>query len=467
MGKDNRKKPTGCAKSELRALKKNDLYGLVVHLLEITPGSDRSVSKWLNKRASEEVPAEAREVVEEERLNPNDELLMEYWDGVQSIHSAANETGLPPLQRQRIELRMNIIVELLKKKQVSTGAKFAFIDEMISEYRETKSWFGDILIDTLFNICKKEEDWKYLIKKLEEKAGKRENRLIMDIYRYHLQNTDQYLQKRVKHLYSGSDYWELATFYQLRRKAKTAVEIAEKGIARGKGTLKELYGFLFNYYFSRQDMTNLKRVSQAMIKQGRKEPELLERLFGHYRRQKDYAKAKDMLLLWYESLRDGGRHDEYIRIRAYLKKMGEYLQTADWQRIGPEFLDYVKQYHVSDYIDFCWKKGMKKEMAAIISGVPQMRHTDTRLIRQCDEFARKLQDEYPGEMVEYYWKRVYKTITRGKPQTVAKAVGFLKKARAIYAGILKDEAAWEKRFEELQDHFKNHPSFPHEEIKGL
>jgi hypothetical protein len=110
---------------------------------------------------------------------------------------------------------------------------------------------------------------------------------------------------------------------------------------------------------------------------------------------------------------------------------------------------------------------MKKEMVAVISETQQMKHTDSRLIRLCDEFAETLQDEFPGEILEYYWKRVYKTVTRGKPQTIARCIGFLKKARKIYAGILKDEAAWEKRFQELQDHFKNHRSFPHEEMKKL
>jgi len=362
---------------------------------------------------------------------------------------------------------MNIIVEILRTKQVSKGVKLAFIDEMFREYEKTRAGFRDILIDTLIHICKKDEDWEYLIKKLEEKDGNREKRLIMDIYRYHLKDTDRYLQKLVSHLDTGGDYWELATFYRRRGKIKKALEIMEKGIAAGTGSLKELYGFLFDYYFSREDPANFQRISQAMIKQGRKEPELLERLFGHYRGRKDYAKAKDILLLWYESLRAGGQYEEYIRIRAYLKKMGEYLEETDWQRIGPEFLEYVKQYNASDYLDFCWKKGMKKEVAAVISGAPRMKHTDSRLMRQCDEFAGKLRDEYPEEMVEYYWKRVYKTAARGKPQTIAKAVDFLKKTREIYAGILKDEAEWKKRFQEFQDHFKNNPSFPHEEIKGL
>ncbi|NIM13461.1 MAG: hypothetical protein GTO45_15215 [Candidatus Aminicenantes bacterium] len=467
MSKDNQKKPKRSAKNELRALKKTDLYQLAIHLLEITPEANRVVSKWINKKAKKAVLAEAREVVEKERINPNDELLMEYWDRVQSIRSVSNEPSLTPLQKQRIQQRMNIISELIKKKQVSTEAKFAFIDEMFSEYRQTKSEFGDILIDTLFNICKKDDDWEYLIKKLEEKAGRKENRLIMDIYRYHLKNTDQYLKKRVKHLYSGNDYWELTTFYKRRKKVKTAVETAEKGIAKGTGSLKELYGFLFNHYFSTKDITNLQRISQAMIKQGSKEPELLERLFRHNSSQKDYATAKDILLLWYESLRDGGHYDEYIRIKHYLKKMREHLKKADWKRIKPEFLEYVRQQNISDYLTFCWEKGMKKEIVAIILETQQMKHTDAQLLRLCDEFAEKLQDEFPGEIVEYYWQRVYKTVTRGKPQTIAKCIGYLKKAKKIYAGILKDEAAWERRFEDFHNDFKNHPSFPHEEMKGL
>ena len=106
MNKDNRKKPKRLAKNEIWRLKKDDLYQLAIHLLEITPEANKIVSKWISKKAKKAVLPEARKVGEKERINPNDEVLMEIWDRVQLIRSVSDETSLSPLQMQRIQQRM-------------------------------------------------------------------------------------------------------------------------------------------------------------------------------------------------------------------------------------------------------------------------------------------------------------------------------------------------------------------------
>jgi hypothetical protein len=424
---------------------------LVIHLLEITPEATRIASKWIKKNVKKEVPEGAKK----HDTQLNDELLMKYWDNIQPIVSESGESDTYSRKNETALWHwINKITELAKTKQISREAKFMLMDELFSHYWQKKSRFGDIFIDTVFEICENTDEWEYFINKLEEKAGVTENSLIMDIYRYYLRNEDQYLKKRKKHLKTGADYLDLIAFFRKKKKVKKAVETAEKGITRATGILKELYEFLFTHYYYNKDMENLERISQMMIKQGSREPELLERLFNYYKKNEDYSRAKDILLRWHKSVRDSGQPGYNIKIKTHLIKMKEYLKESDWKMIEPEFLDHVKLDNLSHYLEICWEKGMKKEILEVMLTGLKTKGNRTVLILQCDEFAEKLKKEFPGEITRYYWKRAYLNIALGNRPAITRGINYLKKVEKIYVNILKDNKTWESRLGDLKKEFK-------------
>jgi hypothetical protein len=96
---------------------------------------------------------------------------------------------------------------------------------------------------------------------------------------------------------------------------------------------------------------------------------------------------------------------------------------------------------------------MKKEVLEVMMAGLKAKRSLPTLIRQCDEFAEKLKNDFPGEIVEYYWKKSYKNIARRNRHTIARAINYLKKAEKIYVNILKDKKSWDRRIRDLKKEF--------------
>jgi len=76
-----------------------------------------------------------------------------------------------------------------------------------------------------------------------------------------------------------------------------------------------------------------------------------------------------------------------------------------------------------------------------------------------DEFAAKLEEDFPERVIEYYWQSAYRNIPSGDRKTYRIAAGYLAKVKRIYINLLKDESGWKKRFSGLKAEFKNRPAF--------
>jgi uncharacterized Zn finger protein len=76
-----------------------------------------------------------------------------------------------------------------------------------------------------------------------------------------------------------------------------------------------------------------------------------------------------------------------------------------------------------------------------------------------DEFAAKLEEDFPERIMEYYWQNAYRNIPSGDRKTYRIAAGYLTKVKRIYINLLKDESMWKTRFFELKVEFKSRPAF--------
>ncbi|RSD34449.1 lipopolysaccharide assembly protein LapB [Methanohalophilus sp. WG1-DM] len=385
-------------------------------------------------------------------------LLMEYWGYAGYIISEFNEYGGGPEEKEETAYYwLDKLSELIEEGNISHEAKISFMDSAFIEYNKYNSGFEDSLTEIFFELCQTEEEWRYLIAKLNKNPSDWNKNLIIEILRYHLNDNDAYLEFRSKNLEYGIDYYQLACFYVEHNNIKKAVETAEEGLLKGKGRLTELFEFLFDHFAEIGDIVNVERIVHIAVERREDEKEMLNKLFDYYRSQGNYGKAKDALLRSFAY--DGGnKYKEYRKIKSYLK-------IEDWNKIEPSIFESLRDRNVIAYLHVCMDKGMKNQvMDMLINRLenPQLRFRSDEL----DDFADQLKDEFPKRVIEYYWQKAYCNIPGGNRKTYRIANTYLDKAKEIYIDILKERSMWDERLNALKFEFKNRPAFL-EEISNL
>ncbi len=343
---------------KLQALSNKDMYDLVQTLLNKNPQIRKSILEWFMDKSKDMENINRKQVSKA----LNDELLWEHWYDAKSIISQFNEYGGGPEdEEEECDGYLDDIEELAKKGEISTEAKFEFMDELFEEYNVGNSGFEDKMMDICFTLCETKEEWQYLVKKLGEEPTKWRKERIMVIQKKHLQDDDAYLKMRKDDLHYGGDYWDLAEFYTGKGELKTAVEIAEEGLLKGDGRLTELFEFLSDHYAKSRDTANLERVVQYAIKKKSDEKEMLNRLFEYYKAENDYENAKRALLKAFEYVK-AAEYIPEVRSYAHYNKMKQFLVEADWKNIEPKIIREVREKDPEDYLRICQDKNMKKEI---------------------------------------------------------------------------------------------------------
>ena len=457
-GKKEDQDETWSATDLLQSFDKKALMNLIQHLLEEEPKVYRLVLEWLKSKSTKAKVSDRKNVT----VALNDELLMEYWYNAEGIVSELNEYGGGP-EEDEMEAAdwLHKISELKEKGPISAEAKFEFLDEAFVQYDYGNSGLDDALMDAFFGVCETKEEWEYLVEKLKKNPSRWRDKLIMDIQKEHLHDEQAYLDLRRGNLQYGMDYWDLAEFYIRKKESKKAVEIAEEGLSKGDGRLTELFEFLSDYYSKRGDTANLERVVQHALKEESDEKEMLDRLFEYYKAQDDYKNSKKALLKAFEYVKGAGYIPE-VRSYAHYNKMKQFLTETDWKTIEPKIIQEIRERDLEDYLQICLDKGLKKEVIDILSNPPKKQSS----IRfgfdrdyNFDTFANQLTEEFPEDVIEYYWYKAYGNISGGNRNTYHTAANYLTKAKEIYINVLKDKNRWNQRYSDLKTEFNKRPAF--------
>ncbi len=443
---------------KLATLDSTDLHKLVQNIMERNSEVHRLILEWFKERAKG-----LKHINEKKDLaSLNDELLMGYWENAREIISEFNEYGGGPEDDEEDAYDwLDQISELIKEGNISTDAKFEFLDDAFEEYDIGNSGFEDGLMEAFFEICETKKEWKFLVEKLGEHPTDWKKKLIMRIQKKYLQDDDAYLKMRKEDLHYGMDYWDLAEFYIQKEDTKKAVEIAEHGLLKGDGRLTELFEFLSDYYAKSRDTADLERVVQYALKKKSDEKVMLDRLFEYYNAENDYENAKRALLKAFEYVKPAGYIAE-VRSYAHYNKMKQFLTDSDWKNIEPRIIREAREKDLEDYLRICLDKDLKKEVVHILLNPPKKQSgfrfgfdTDYNF----DEFANQLKEEFSEDIIKYYWQKACRNISNGNRGTYRTAAGYLGMVKHIYIDLLIDEPLWEQRFSGLKATFKNRPAF--------
>ena len=437
--------------AKLQSIKRDDLCNLVKYLLEKGAGNRKLVLEWFKKK----VDTLQEKGIEKELTGLNDKLLFEYWSRAERIISNFNEYGGGPeeLEEQAYEW-LRKISELARESNFSPEAKIEFLDEAFIEYNKNNSGFEDRLIEVLKDICQTKEEWEYLVKKLNKYPSRWRKKLIMDIQKIHLKDDAAYLEERLQNLRYGMDYWDLIEFYLKNNNRTEALKIAEQGLKEGEGWLTELFDFLFEHYRRKNDIPNMERIVQISLQRGTEQKNMLERLFEYYKKKGNYEKAQESLVKSCDFLQSG-------YYNAY-QKLQKFLKQSDWEEIEPDFLKKIKEKDIFDYLKICMNKGWKKIVLDTLMEPPKNKWGYPIMLNshKFEQLAEKLCDDYPEQIIEYFWKKAYSNIAnQGSRKTYRIAAGYLKKVKKIYTKILQNKTKWQRRFNALKSEFSKRPAF--------
>ncbi|WP_436864847.1 hypothetical protein [Bacillus fungorum] len=418
-------------------LKKEQLLDLVMHLSNQYEGIDTAVMEWY---------ASQKRVGKKEAVSNH--LLWEYWERAEEIIQRFNEYGGGPEHlAYDVYEYVRGIIDLLSEYPISSEERRLLIKRLYVQYELGNSGLNDIIMDTIYEICQSDSDWKYVIKLLGKSPDEYDQKLIMKIYKEQLQDGEAYLELRLKMLEYGMDYWDLAEYYISMNQLDKAVEIAETGLENGKGRLTELFAFVFEYYAEREETDHIQDLVEQAFHIESDVDMISKCAVQYFKKKNEYEKIKSTLV---KAFRINSYHKEYY---ADFNTMKEQLTVEDWEKIQEEMIEIVKKESVIDYLKICYDHEMYNEMLAIISKSPRTMY-EYNLGKNLDPIADQLIDKYPQKIVEYYWNKGGILILEGNRKRYKEAVKHLKKVKDILENKLQDKEAWEFNLKALKEHHK-------------
>ena len=344
------------------------------------------------------------------------EEYYEHWDEAKSLlEEFQTYGGGSEEDEETIYYNLEEITKLFREEKLPSDIKEEFINGVLDYYLGGNTGLDDFLIDFAFEVAKDKEDWLHIIKRLREKDGSWERKLIMDIYRNHLNDKEKYLEERMKELEYGMDYYDLANFYKENGEEEKAVEIAQEGVVRGKGRKIDLYELIFEYCKERdyeKALKYLRKIFQEKMS------------LDNYKRLIVFSREKEMESDWALSL---------------LKKEKEWGVLAQIDLYEGRYENVLK-YIMDESRDsfFCSK----------------------------ESFAEEIKDRYPVEIISFYKEKVISFTKQENRRSYQKAVFYLRRIKQIYVEILKDKVSFQKYIQKLTQQYANRPAFL-DEVKSL
>ena len=131
----------------------------------------------------------------------------------------------------------------LKEITLTGEDREEILDEVFSHIKSGNSGMDDSLYDIVYATCKNDKQLSELAERFEELKQDWPIDHAMRIYR-RIGNYKKYLELRLKKMYYGADYYDLASFYWEKGEKKKAIDTAQEGMKQAKGRMDGLRMFL-------------------------------------------------------------------------------------------------------------------------------------------------------------------------------------------------------------------------------
>jgi len=366
--------------------------------------------------------------------------LQNLWDAAYSIIDDANSYGGCHYEEE--EFACDEIYEmqsLIAKYEISWEVRKDILDKMLEQIIYDNSGFTDILLETTDELCQTDNEYLYLADLLSKHNGSYYRKIAASIYR-EKGNNIKFLEIQKENLVYGSDYVELAKYYQKNGENDKALEIVWKGFDKCEGRLDEIYHYLFKYYEKKGDEKTIWKIYSKGQKKQYSLDYITELMYDYSKKQNDNSNQKKMLL---KLVNVSSSND----IEKWYKKCKVELSTTEWAKNKAEILKKVKHKNISSYLDICLENGNTKEVLEYIK--KHSNHFSFGSIDSGHKYSKELVKNYPNEILKLYWKEVSMFVNKGKRKNYHHATTVLKEIRNIMIKN-KQKDKWELMYNEFK-----------------
>jgi hypothetical protein len=320
--------------------------------------------------------------------------------------------GGPEDDEDRAYENMEQVLSLLEDGKLPDECREEMIHELMEQYLERNSGFGDAIWDWVERIACEEAHWRLVLSYLEQSNSKYDQSLMLDIYRYKLGDEETYEQMRIQQLTYGSDYWDYVQFLERKGEKKKALEIAEQGLEKGEGALSSLYEYVFQRY--------------AQMGENEKALQLLKRYFQHHPSYELYKKALS------------------------------YAHQSEKEAVREELYSFIRNhYHSSIKAEIDYKEGNSKELLHYVTGAASY-----AIYTRYPVYERYLNEQHPLEMVAYYKEKAEAFISQKNRNAYRHAIEYIEEIRHVYIDILAQPEEWETYYTRVIVPYQNRlPAF--------
>jgi len=296
----------------------------------------------------------------------------------------------------------NYVAELLSQiatrldsKKVGLEHRQEILDQVLPFIESGNAGLDDLLYDVAYAACYENSDLRRLAEAFEAMQGDWQMTNARRIYR-RIGDREKYLELRIDDLVYGLDYHDLATFYWESGEKEKALNVAEKGLRKGKGRMKELRQFVAA-------------------------------------RAKESGHREKFMQLQFEQATDGLTLSKY---KAFRKSC-----TADeWVRFEPKILGKTKSAWKSEQLKIhMHRKEYEEAMTILAKERYPLKDWDGQ-----DEIqiAKKLEKRYPEEILRYYLSGLGNLKVNATRKEYARKAKVMAKVRHVLVKVIGDETRW-------------------------
>lgn len=410
------------------------LQELILAITTRNPSAQQALLDYCQKHGDASKP-ENRTIVAENQLK-------HHWEQASDIIYEFDMYGGGPEDQEEIAYdELEAMIELLHSQKIPWETRREILEEVLGYVRSDNSGFSDTLMEVASSMCGTKEEKLYLADQFSQDRDSYYGQLALGIYRDYGEDK-KYLEGKRAHLCYGSDYLELADYYEEHGDIAQALQIVQEGFRKAQGRLDEIYDYLFHYYVEHKDEAALEELYRASEDNRMNQDTITELMHAYYKEKGDYGKQKDALLRLVSCIDSHKLPELYQDCRQELAK-------EDFAKEEPGILKIIKDRNLSAYFDILMEKNETKEVFDYIMHPQGYGRWN---VDQGHYFTKRLSGQYPREIVELYWKETASYVSQGKEANYARAVGILKEIRQI----MKDNQwteEWKSRYQAfLEEH---------------
>lgn len=366
--------------------------------------------------------------------------LKQHWQKARRIIARFDEYGGGPDAEEATaydELRslQNLQKESGKgETQASWKIRKEILDGILQFVASDNSGFTDELVDTALTMCMTREEKFYVADFLARRGGFYYRGVAARMY-LQAGEDEKYLECKKANLMFGSDYLELADYYEKHGEKKHALEIVQEALQKADGRMDEIYRYLFRYYRKEKNQEALEKLYRDAVSTSRNQDTITELMYQYYKETGDYEKQKETLLRLLSCSDTRQTHKLYERCR-------QEMTEEDFRTEEEHILKLVRKRSLAAYFDILLEKDDTGEIIEYLMQNPQQGAWG---LDAGHKLTKKLIDKYPGEVAELYWREAAYYAAQGKEKNYSQAAGILKEIRKILI-THERSAEWSRRY---------------------